>query len=64
MSFWDLMFGGQQPIGTAVNTLIFVLFFLGWIDILRSYRKLSQERRLVKRASEKLHASLTENLAI
>jgi biopolymer transport protein ExbB/TolQ len=61
MSFWDLMFGGQQPIGTAVNTLIFVLFFLGWIDILRSYRKLSQERRLVKRASEKLHASLTEN---
>jgi biopolymer transport protein ExbB/TolQ len=61
MSFWDLMFGGQQPVGMAVNFLIFVLFAVGCIDILRSFRKLSQERHLVKNASERLHAAIAEN---
>lgn len=61
MSFLSLMFGGQQPVGMAVNFLIFLLFAIGCIDLLRSFRKLSEERRLVKNATEKLHAAIAQN---
>lgn len=54
--FWNMLFGGQQPVGMAVNLLIIVLFAVACLDIYRGRARLSRESTLVKEARATLHA--------
>jgi methyl-accepting chemotaxis protein len=54
--FWNMLFGGQQPVGMAVNLLIIALFAFAILDILRGRARLRKEAALVKTARARLNA--------
>jgi biopolymer transport protein ExbB/TolQ len=57
MSLWGLLLGGGSVVGVTVNLTIFLLFFVGCVDIIRSLFKLAKERRLVQAAAKILHSN-------
>ncbi len=54
MNIWDLMFGGQQTVGMVINLLIFALFAIGILDVVRGLLRLRMESRWVKNAGTRL----------
>jgi methyl-accepting chemotaxis protein len=59
MNLWNMIFGGQQPIGMAVNVLILILFAIACFDILRGRIRLGRERSLVREARNTLQMRKT-----